>query len=170
VIAEVFTDGARHASSTFWANVAEGQEVALQVIDGSFKFRPGKNLIMVAVGSGIAAIMSLIHQWELGGKATRAMLVYGERYHASSPVLGEELKAKEGLELFFAISREGPKEHIEGPLQREAERVRELWTKDTELFYCGLPRGYDSCKGALLEILGGDEEKFKLVKQNIEAY
>jgi cytochrome P450/NADPH-cytochrome P450 reductase len=132
--------------------------VPLRFIDGEFTYPedPDVPLLLFAVGSGVAPILAILdHRRKV--KCGRCFLFYGLRVREAAPLVLTELQqAKDdGVidELFIAVSRAESRIHIDVLIRENEAKIWEIFANPAaEVFYCGLPGGYDSVREALLKL------------------
>jgi sulfite reductase alpha subunit-like flavoprotein/iron only hydrogenase large subunit-like protein len=155
-------DNSRHGLSTYFLAHSAGQSVPIFTRRGSFRY-PGDittPIIMVALGSGLSPILALLHyRNELDKtKLGPAYLFVGTRFQSSFPMLFKTLRMfveqKILTELFHAVSREGPRNHVQDLMKQNTTKLWDLWQDHrTMFFYCGPKRGVpDELKEIMLSL------------------
>ncbi|ODQ59409.1 hypothetical protein WICANDRAFT_63904 [Wickerhamomyces anomalus NRRL Y-366-8] len=134
----------RKGLCTSWLKTLnEGDKVIYKIDKNNLKF-PGPEvpIIMIAPGTGVAPMRSLIHQRVFDFKANKnnLYLFFGNRLHDKDFLYGEEwneLVEQERLTLFTAFSRESGG-YVQDQLYLQAELVAELLTHGNAVIYvCG---------------------------------
>ena len=170
--------------ATGYLSDEETTRLSVAFTEGLFAYPvvPDTSMIVVGLGSGIAPVLSILERRKknVGGKC---FVFFGVRYHDAAAVVIQELEQykKDGVidELFVCISREGEKQHVDDVIKKNAEKVWQLWEPfETELFYCGTPKGYDTVRECLTQLATtcGNQTRTNAVfmcsrhKLNVEAY
>jgi sulfite reductase (NADPH) flavoprotein alpha-component len=129
--------------------------VAIRVVAGEFRYPEEEDtpLILVALGTGIAPVLSLLEH-RRKGQFGKCIVMYGLRCRESAEALLPQLQAYKDAgvvdELWLVVSRAEEKLHVPDVIQRNAEKVWELWSNtETELLYCGPIGGYEAVSAAL---------------------
>ncbi|CCH45991.1 NADPH-dependent diflavin oxidoreductase 1 [Wickerhamomyces ciferrii] len=134
----------RKGLCTSWLkNLKEGDEIIFRIDRNNLKLpKPEVPIIMIAPGTGIAPMRSLIHQrvFDFNANKNQLYLFLGNRYHNKDFLYGEEwkeLEKKERLTLFTAFSRENGG-YVQDQLYLQSELITELLTHGNAVIYiCG---------------------------------
>ncbi len=129
----------------------EGDEATFNGPYGEFYLRDSnREIFFVATGSGLAPIMSMLHQMLDEKIQRKATLVYGDR-HRKDLFYVEEIEAFReqipDLNTVFTLSRPQDEDHWDG----ERGRVTDVLEKtikdgaDKEAYLCGNPAMVESC-------------------------
>jgi sulfite reductase (NADPH) flavoprotein alpha-component len=126
-----------------------GKTLAMMIRGSPFKYPKDMTVpvIMVALGSGIAAMLSMLAvRAKTEGTLGPCVLILGTRYQGSFPYLVKELhdmeKSKIITKFFHVASRDGPKPmHVQQCLKENAEILWQYWEDyRTPFYYCGPQR------------------------------
>lgn len=134
----------RKGLCTSWLKtINEGDKVIFKIEKNNLKFpQPDVPIIMIAPGTGVAPMRSLIHQRVFDFKANNKnlYLFFGNRYHDKDFLYQEEWKElvdQERLSLFTAFSRENGG-YVQDQLYLESQLIAELLTHGNAVIYvCG---------------------------------
>jgi len=129
----------------------EGDEVVFNGPYGDFYLRDSsREIFLVATGSGLAPIMSILHQIAREGVSRRTTLIFGAR-HKKDLFYLEEMEALKqkipDLEVIPTLSRPEEEDRWEGERGR-VTNVLEKIIKDganKEAYLCGNPSMVESC-------------------------
>ena len=141
-----------------------GQEITIRGPYGDFYLRDSdRDIVLIATGSGLAPVKSILHQLEKLGSGRKAMLFFGGRkpedlyYYDYLKSLEEKLP---DFKYYAVLSRVDQADQWAG----ETGRVTDLIEKyvpdqaDLEAYICGAPPVVESCITALKE-KGVSEDK-----------
>jgi sulfite reductase (NADPH) flavoprotein alpha-component len=130
----------------------------VQFVDGVFKYpeNPQTPLILVALGSGIAPIFSILEHRKSGGFG-KCFVIVGLRTRQAALTAIQELEGykEAGIidELWLAISHAEETLHIRDVIRMNAERIWEIWAdRASRLFYCGTADGFDLVRLAFVNV------------------
>jgi Na+-transporting NADH:ubiquinone oxidoreductase subunit F len=152
----VITRAPRGLVSTYiHEHLKEGAEVLIQGPFGDFYLRDSnRDILFIATGSGLAPILSMLHQIEAEGIGRKATLFFGARRPADLYYL-ERLRDLErrlpGFEFIPTLSRPAQEDSWPG----ERGRVTDLILKRVpdraplDVYLCGAPAMVESCLALL---------------------
>lgn len=134
----------RKGLCTSWLKtLTDGDKIVFKIDKNNLKFpQPDVPIIMIAPGTGVAPMRSLIHQRVFDFKANKnnLYLFFGNRYHDKDFLYGEEwneLVNQERLTLFTAFSRENGG-YVQDQLYLQSNLIVELLTHGNAVIYvCG---------------------------------
>lgn len=134
----------RKGLCTSWLKtINEGDKIIFKIEKNNLKFpQPDVPIIMIAPGTGVAPMRSLIHQRVFDFKANNnnMYLFFGNRYHDKDFLYQEEWKElvdQQRLTLFTAFSRENGG-YVQDQLYLESQLIAELLTHGNAVIYvCG---------------------------------
>jgi ring-1,2-phenylacetyl-CoA epoxidase subunit PaaE len=140
-----------------------GRSVEMTLPKGKYFFDPklhAKPLLLVATGSGITPIYSII-QAALAQDANRKIiLLYGNSTREETIFLSEieDLSIKHpSFKVHFFFSQEGQRQRIDA---KAIQALKEQWT-DAYIYLCGVPEMMDTVKQVLLEQGLSEERIFR---------
>jgi Na+-transporting NADH:ubiquinone oxidoreductase subunit F len=128
-----------------------GDEVAFNGPYGDFYLRDSdREIFLVATGSGLAPIMSILYQIAEERISRKTTLVFGARQRTDLFYLEEieALKGKiSGLEAIFTLSRPGEEDQWEGERGRVTDVLEKIIKEgaNKEAYLCGNPAMVESC-------------------------
>jgi ferredoxin-NADP reductase len=155
--------------SSYLVDVAEpGDRFELRgPIGGYFVWRPSaRPVLLVAGGSGIVPLMSMIRTRAAGGSAVPFRLIFSVRSPADAiyaAELGRLAGPDEGLVVNYVYTRQTPPGWTEPPGRLDAVRLtRAAWpvSSEPECFVCG-PTGFVEAAADLLVAAGHAPERIK---------
>ena len=133
------------------------EEVTFNGPYGDFYLREShREVFMVATGSGLAPILSILHQIADEGLDRKVTVVFGER-HKEDLFYLEELEALKKriprLELILALSRPQEEDRWEGEKGRVTNVLERIIIdgEDKEAYLCGNPAMVESCVQLLVQ-------------------
>jgi Na+-transporting NADH:ubiquinone oxidoreductase subunit F len=137
--------------------LGEGDEVSVNGPYGEFYLRDSKReIFFVATGSGLAPIMSMIHQMAEEGIPRKATLIFGAR-HKKDLFYGEEIEALKQriphLDVIITLSRPEEEEEWGGERGRVTHVLEKIILNgaDKEAYLCGNPAMVESCQALLIK-------------------
>ncbi len=129
----------------------EGDEVVFNGPYGDFYLRDSsREIFLVATGSGLAPIMSILHQIAEEGISRRTTLIFGAR-HKKDLFYLEEMEALKqripDLEVILTLSRPEEEDRWEGERGRVTNVLEKIIKDgaDKEAYLCGNPAMVESC-------------------------
>ena len=129
----------------------EGDEVTFSGPYGEFYLRDSdRDIFLVATGSGLAPIMSILHQISEERISRKTTLVLGARHRRDLFYLGELEALKQeipGLEVILTLSRPEEEDHWEGERGRVTDVLEKIIKNGTDkaAYLCGNPAMVESC-------------------------
>lgn len=147
-------------------NIEAGSIIKMKGPYGGFFLKDDcDEIILIAAGTGIAPLMSMIRTLHISGDSRPVKLFYGYR-NSSQFYYGRELQAlcneSKNFKLFTIASREGPDP---GHVQRLLETSEFDENKErTDIYICGPPKMVDDAK----EIM--EREGFQKARIHAERY
>jgi sulfite reductase (NADPH) flavoprotein alpha-component len=184
IVGDVFVEPNRLGLSTGHLSRPTTRELAVQFVDGDFVCPedPMTPILLVALGSGIAPLFSVIEHRAAGGFGA-CFVIYGLRVKEAAPIVTQRLEQYKANgvidECWCAISRGEERLHVNDIIKANSDRIWEIWANmDAALFYCGPVAGYDTVKDALVDLSmrNGKGTRFSAVsfttrhKITVEAY
>jgi sulfite reductase alpha subunit-like flavoprotein len=158
VVGDIRLPDGRPGLSTGFLARKSTLKIAVEFIDGEFKYptTPETPLILVALGTGIAPILSVLEHRRRGGFGP-CFVIYGIRVREAAAALLTELEGFKTAgvinELWIAVSRAEAREHVQDVINANGDKIWTLWSDPaTELFYCGTPPGFESVRLALVAV------------------
>ena len=145
VVADVFfgVDNGYYGLTTHYLQLESTTRVAIRVINGSFEYPSDKStpLIIAALGSGIAPVLSLLDHRRSGGFGP-CILFFGIRSRKMCQPIIDLLEeyVRNGVinMLFLAVSREEEKVHVTDLMKLNKSAIWDLWENvETQFYYCG---------------------------------
>lgn len=141
-------DDKRHGLCTHYLQHPTTERVYICCKRGLYRYPAESDspVIMVALGSGVSPMFSLIQYRQTTDKPLGpAYLFFGAKYQAAYPLLLKKLhnfkNTKVIDELFLAFSRDGSKKYVQDLMKENSAKLWELWANPkTQFFYCGPPR------------------------------
>lgn len=129
----------------------DGDEVTFNGPYGDFCLRDSeREILLVATGSGLAPIMSILYQIANDGISRKTVLVFGAR-RKKDLFYVEEMEALKGkipdLEVIFTLSRPEEEDRWEGERGRVTNALEKIVKNgaDKEAYLCGNPAMVESC-------------------------
>jgi sulfite reductase alpha subunit-like flavoprotein len=153
--------GNRYGLASHFLAASGAKPVAMSIKHGMFKYPadPTVPVILIALGTGLAGVLPLVRtRLGEGKKMGPCLLFLGTRLTGSFPLVVSWLKQLEHDKVisrfFHAVSREGPKSHIQDLMKANGTQLWDLWQDPkTQVFYCGPERGIpDDLKEIMLEL------------------
>jgi Na+-transporting NADH:ubiquinone oxidoreductase subunit F len=129
----------------------EGDEVTFNGPYGDFYLRAStREIFLVATGSGLAPIMSILHQIAEEGISRRTTLIFGARHKKDLFYLQEMEALKQkipDLEVILALSRPEEEDRWEGERGRVTNVLEKIIKNgaNKEAYLCGNPAMVESC-------------------------
>ncbi len=129
----------------------EGDEVAFNGPYGDFYLRDStREIFLVATGSGLAPLMSILYQIANDGISRKTTLVFGARHKKDLFYLQEMEALKQkipGFEVIFTLSRPEEEDRWEGERGRVTNVLEKIIKNgaDKEAYLCGNPAMVESC-------------------------
>jgi len=146
------------ASTYIHTELREGNEVRINGPYGEFYLRESaRDILMVATGSGLAPIMSLLHQMADQRIQRKATVVFGARQRKDLFYLEELEGFKEripSLEVIFTLSRPSEEDRWQGERGRVTEVIPKIVHPghEVEAYICGNPAMVESCEELLVRL------------------
>lgn len=135
----------------------EGEELVMNGPYGEFYLRDSESdILMIATGTGLAPIKSMLHQMESEQIERKATLFFGARtrkdllYHDR---LKEFEKTIPNFTYIPTLSRPTDEDHWEGETGRVTTLIEKNISQDAQVdvYMCGSPAMVDSCEALLAE-------------------
>lgn len=144
----------------------QGDELILRGPFGDFYYRDSdKDLLLIATGSGLAPIRSILHHLENNGISRKTTLFLGARTKADL-IYFEELKELEKTRPDFtfvpALSRSPENDRWEGEKGRVTDLIERRISAGAEIeaYICGAPAMVEACLSLLIDKGVADESVF----------
>ncbi|KAH0787787.1 Iron only hydrogenase large subunit, C-terminal domain containing protein [Histomonas meleagridis] len=145
VVVDVFFgfDNGYYGLATHFLQLETTTQIAIRIIDGSFEYPSESStpLIITALGSGIAPVLSLLDHRRKGNFGP-CLLFFGVRSRKMCQPIIDLLAGYEhdGVidKLYLAVSREEDKVHVTNLMKANTNELWKLWQNtETHFYYCG---------------------------------
>ncbi|KAH0792244.1 Iron only hydrogenase large subunit, C-terminal domain containing protein [Histomonas meleagridis] len=161
VVSDVFFgfDNGYYGLATHYLQLETTTRISIRISEGAFEYPSDKStpLIITALGSGIAPVLSLLEHRKSGGFGP-CTLFFGLRSRKLCQPIIDLLQQYEAdgviNKLFIAISREEDKIHVTDVMKKNTNLLWEIWKNvKTQFYYCGPEStAQENIKAIMIEI------------------